>query len=255
MKKTIFTSILLGGLISLAFVIPALAASTVSLSPSSINKIERQSFSVLIKINPQSVKNYTSKIKLEYPANLLKVSSFTFGNNWMRVNQPKYDSIDNINGILIKTAGYPGGISLPKTFGTVLFYAKKAGSGVIKIANGSFVLGSANQNLLTKIASQTSFTISAPVIVSKIKGGSIKKVSVATTLQHKKEPIKKILTTTSAKKAKGIITQQHLLGSLATIWGGNNQTSILIAVIIILVLALVYFASKEWKLFQRRRKK
>ncbi|MFH1230529.1 MAG: cohesin domain-containing protein, partial [Planctomycetota bacterium] len=145
MKKTIFT-VLFGGLIALVLTAPVLAATTVSLSPASINVVEGRSFNLTVKIDPQGVKNYTAKIELKYLVDLLRVNSFTFGSNWMIVNQPGYDSIDNVNGVLVKTAGYPGGVSSQVTFGTVSFSAKKAGNGVIKMGNNSLALDATNQN-------------------------------------------------------------------------------------------------------------
>lgn len=139
------------------------AATIVSFSPVSVNVTEGQSFNLVVKVDPQSVKNYTVKLALDYPADLLKVNSFTFGTNWMPVSQTGYDSIDNTNGLLIKTAGYPGGLSSQTTFGTISFSAKKAGSGVIQVTNDSLALNATNQNLLTGTAQVSFTTNSIPV--------------------------------------------------------------------------------------------
>jgi len=162
-KKILFTiSLATLGVIVLAM--PALAATTVSLSPASVNVVSGKSFNVVVAVNPQGASNYTEKIELDYPADLLQVKSFSLGSNWMALSQTGYDLIDNTNGKLIKTAGYPGGISSSATFGTVSFYAKKAGSGVIKLGSGSLALDANNQNVLSG-APQVAFTVTAPASV------------------------------------------------------------------------------------------
>lgn len=136
-----------------------LAASTLSLVPASVNITEGESFSLRVILNPRGVNNYTTKVQLQYPPDLLETKSFTLGNGWMALSQPGYDLTDNTNGLLIKTAGYPGGISKSITFGTIFFLAKKSGEGIIKVGEDSFVLDVANQNVLTTPLAQAPFTI------------------------------------------------------------------------------------------------
>jgi len=159
--KKIFT-IILGWLGIIVLATPALAAITILLAPLSIDVTQGQSFDVVVIVNPQGVKNYTVKVELEYPVDLLEVNSFTFENGWMELSQPGYDLVDNTNGLLIKTAGYPGGVSELITFGTVLFSAKKTGEGIIKIGESSLVLDVENHNVLIGPLVQASVTIAAP---------------------------------------------------------------------------------------------
>jgi hypothetical protein len=80
----------------------------------------------------------------------------------MALTQPGYDSTDNINGVLTKTAGYPSGFSGATTFGTITFYAKKAGTGTIKIGNSSLAFESSSQSAIT--GNGTAFTVSAVTV-------------------------------------------------------------------------------------------
>jgi hypothetical protein len=162
MRKNLFTIILVmfAGAIFLAM--PAMAVTTVSLSPASVSVVSGKNFNLTIAVNPQGVNNYTGKIELNFPADLLQVNSFNFGNDWMAFPQAG-DLIDNTNGTLIKTAGYPGGISSSVTFGTVSFLAKKAGKGTIQVGNNSLALDSGNQNVLSSTLAQASVNITAPV--------------------------------------------------------------------------------------------
>ena len=147
MKKLIFVIALslFGIMVGLT---PALAVTNISFSPTSITVKQGQTFILSSSVNPKGIKNYTVKLELNYPADLLEVKSFTFGSGWMALSQPGYDSIDNANGILIKTAGYTGGLSSAASFGTISFLAKKAGSGVITVGDNSLALDSTNENVL-----------------------------------------------------------------------------------------------------------
>lgn len=165
MKKTIQKSALTSIVTILgafAFAIPVMAATTASLSPAVVNITPGQTFNVVVAVNPQGVSNYAEKLEIDYPADTLEVTSFTFSSNWMALTQPGYDSTDNTNGVLVKTAGYPGGFSSSLTFGTVSFHAKKAGSGIIKIGNSSLAFEANSQTVIT--GSGATFAVTAPAI-------------------------------------------------------------------------------------------
>lgn len=137
-------------------------AGTFSLSPANVSVKQGQSFNAVISLNPQGVKNYTAKIELKYPANLLEVKSFSFGDKWMPLSQTGYDLIDNVGGTMIKTAGYPGGAVSTVTFGTVSFVAKKSGNGTISVGSNSQIFDATNANVLNGL-SQISVAISTPI--------------------------------------------------------------------------------------------
>ena len=160
--KKLSLAILLGGLMSLTLAASALAATGVSFSPTNVSVKQGQTFTLTIGVNPQGVKNYTVKTELRFPADLLEVKSFSFANGWMPLSQTGYDLTDNTNGVLLKTAGYPGGLSAATTFGTVSFQAKKSGNGTISLSGNSMALDANNQNVLSGGA-QTAVAVSATV--------------------------------------------------------------------------------------------
>jgi hypothetical protein len=160
MKKPI-SIIILGLLGVLILATPALAATTVSLLPLSVEVEQGQIFNIVIGVNPQGIKNYTAKIQIQYPAEFLEAKSFTFRGGWTVLSQPGYDLIDNAKGVLVKTAGFTGGFSSPVTFGTVSFLAKKTGNGIIKVGGNSIVLDRASHNVFEDTAVQSSITITA----------------------------------------------------------------------------------------------
>jgi len=144
-KKIIITTMLL-----LAFIaMPALSATDLLFSTLSVKTDEGKSFNVAICIDPKGVKNYTAKVELKYPVDLIEITGFSFSSGWMQVAQPGYDLIDNAGGVMIKTAGYPGGVSDKKTFGNISFKAKKAGYGTISVSGNSLSLDANNQNIFS----------------------------------------------------------------------------------------------------------
>lgn len=159
MKKYILTTIVAATLIApVSFAL----ASSMAFDKATVNVNANQVFTATVSIDPQSAKNYTVKLVLDYPAETLQVTSFNFAGNWTQLNQPGYDLIDNTKGSLIKTAGYPGGFNTPKTFGTITFRALKGGSALVKVNSSSMVLDGTNQNTLTGSPS-FSVAVASPV--------------------------------------------------------------------------------------------
>ena len=165
-KKIIQTKIItiLG---MLAFALPVMAATTASLSPASINVVAGKSFTVTVAVDPQGTKNYAEKLEVDFPAANLQVSSFTLGSNWMALTESGYDSTDNTNGVLIKTAGYTGGITGPTTFGTITFTALKSGSGNITVGNNSLAFQVSSQTTIT--GTGTAFNVSINTVAPTTK--------------------------------------------------------------------------------------
>ncbi len=160
MKKTFLTILISLSALAISTA-PALAATTISFEPTAINATAGQNFNLAVAVNP-SEKIYTTKIELNYPADLLEVKSFSLGSNWMALTQSGYDSIDNIGGTMIKTGGYPGGLASAANFGTISFSAKKAGSGTISLGTASLALNSQSQNVISG-APQATVSITAAV--------------------------------------------------------------------------------------------
>lgn len=131
----------------------ALAANDFSFSlPGGTAYKVGNTFSANIMISPAE-KVYTAKAQVNYPANLLKIESFTFNSNWMPLSQPGYDSIDNVNGLMIKTAGYPGGVNSQVVLGTAVFRVLNSGNANLKFTSESLVLNANNANVAGTLAS------------------------------------------------------------------------------------------------------
>ena len=177
MKKSAITGIITA-LGIMAFAIPAFAATAVTLSPSSLKVSAGQSFNVVVNVTPNGTKDYAEKIEVDYPSDTLEVSSFTLGNSGMALNQTGYDVTDNANGVLIKTAGYTSGVSSQTLFGTIMFRATKAGSGVIKIGGQSMAFQAGGQSAIT--GSDATFTVGAATVAPKAVSDTTTLVPVTT---------------------------------------------------------------------------
>ncbi len=159
MIKTFLKSILIGlGL----FFAPLAFASTIDFSPNTVNVEPGKTFTVQVYVNPQAA-TYSAKVELKYPADLLQVSSFTIDDAWMALKQSGYDATDNINGVLLKSGGYPGGFSAKTLFGTVIFSAVKDGSATISVGSNTNIPNASNVNTLTASPS-VAVSIVSPVI-------------------------------------------------------------------------------------------
>ncbi len=123
-------------------------ASTFYLEEKNISVLENEDFFLDIIIDSENSKSFTLSAGIFYPVSFLEINSFSFSLGWIRAMGDEYDLIDNENGILIKTAGWPSGILEKKVFGTINFKAKKEGEVSIERKKDSFVLDEENNNII-----------------------------------------------------------------------------------------------------------
>ncbi len=244
MNKKIFSLILVG----LVFGITAFAATIISLSPANISVKQGQNFNLAVSVNPQSVKNYTVKLEMKYPADILEVKSFSFDDAWSQLKQPGYDLIDNAGGTLIKTAGYPGGFTSGASFGTIVFKAKKSGDAVIQITGNSLALNADNQNIIGGLPVETLVTIT-PVAPLEEQEETEEIIPVTESL-----PEEKATTTEQAQQQLPEISVIEgpnpflaTISNFITLGTGNNIVGVVVILIIgsILYLAYSYFVRKK----------
>jgi hypothetical protein len=233
----------------------ALAASF-SLSPSQSTLKPGQSFSVVVSVVPSSDKIYTSKVNLKYPAELLEVTSFSFASGWSPLSQPGYDTVDNTAGSLTKTAGYPGGLSSSKTFGTVTFKVKKEGNAKISVSSSSALYDENSEDVLSGSASSV-FTISAPTIApapvsspAPKPDSEIKRLPVKTITKFLAEDKTDITEATSREATTTSTSTQDDLENVASISESGDYRDVLVLILTIIVSFILGFLvgrkSKNW---------
>lgn len=165
MKNIIYKSLVLS--VGFLFLVSPLCVFAVGFlfSPGSGSYETNRTFSVAVFANPQGNNIYTVKVELKYPANLLSVESFNFSDEWLPLRKPGHDLIDNDMGILIKTAGFPGGFSSQTKLGDVVFRTKSSGTANVSIGGDSMTLDANNNNVFDNVLTRANFFVSGPQII------------------------------------------------------------------------------------------
>lgn len=96
-----------------------------------------QIINVNLEVEPESSGAvYTVSANLVYDPSKLEFVSATFGPEWLELNQKELFVTDTINGLIIRTAGYPNGFLGTAGFVKYKFRAKKTGDTRILVASG-----------------------------------------------------------------------------------------------------------------------
>ncbi len=221
-----------------------LAMTTVSLSPVSVNVEEGQTFNLIVSVNSQIVKGYMVKLEIKFPADILEVESFNFGNSWMPLTQTGYNLTDNTNGVLIKTAGYPGGLISQVDFGTIVFKAKKSGVGTVKVTENSQALNIESLNVISGLPTTASITITQ-VISPTSETQAQPKTQPKTTV-----PSLPVTEEQTAQPAAQTATQNSLvatIGGFLTLGTGSVWLGILVGLIILAIIIYAIYLIRKRK--------
>ncbi len=223
----------------------ASAMTTVSLSPVSVSVEEGQTFNLAVSVNSQVVKSYMVKSEIKFPSDILEIESFNFGNNWIPLTQTGYNLIDNTNGVLIKTAGYPGGLSSQADFGTIVFKAKKNGTGAVQVTGNSLALNADNLNVISGLPITASITITQ-VISPTLETQTQSKTTVKPITEVNIVPSLPITQEQTAQPAEiPQTTAQNSLaatiGGFLTLGTGSVWVGILVGLIILAIIAYAIY--------------
>lgn len=248
MKKISIASFALITLLgTVLFALPASAATTASIAPAKVNVATGQQFNVVVSVDPKGMSNFAEQLQVKYPAELLQVTSFNIGSNWMSLTQPGYDSVDNTNGILIKTAGYAGGITSQTPFGTITFTAKKSGSGSIEIGNGSQAFEKSGQTMIT--GAGASVVIKASVVVPTVTPSTSAKKNTAP-VSNDLTPVTtingQVVATTTAQEVAAAVAASQVAAVDVAVSSGSGSIWLWVLVIVVLISVLyIIFRRKK----------
>ena len=230
MKKYILITTVAGVFLGIS----ALAATSITLSPTTVSVSAGQTFTTSVSVNPQGVKNSTVGLKLNYPADLLEVQSFPFDGQWMALSQPGYYLTDNTNGVLIRTAGYPKGFSSDTHFGTITFLAKKTGVGVVEVVSGTSAFDQANTNV---------FAGSSQVNVSVITPVATVTPTPSATVSESPAP-----SPSSEPSADLSLQQATILGGIGNVFGlGTGNWIVALVLILAIAYGAYWFVKRKFK--------
>ena len=224
----------------------AVTISSLSISPTTVSVTKGQTFTVSISLNPAGSPNYTTKVVLDYPASLVRLDSFVFAGGWMPLSQPEYDLIDNVGGKMIKTGGYPGGISSFGLFGTASFSSLGSGTGNISASLDSFSLDGSNQNTLSAALPSTILSINAaaPAPTPAPAPAEEPEEEIAPESEPAEEieeiPIEETIPIpVTTPRPKGQATVIGSIGNILTIGTGNVWIGIFVGLVLLAVIAQI----------------
>ncbi|MFT5436631.1 MAG: hypothetical protein ACI840_001279 [Ulvibacter sp.] len=162
--------------ILLLFPLNVFSEARVDISKNNLNFIEGKTYSIPVFIDPKGEQIFTAKIEISYPVDMIVVNSFSFNDSWIELRQPGYDLIDNANGLLIKSGGYPSGVSSKVLLGYISLRSKKSGIAELGVTDNSSVLDVNNDNILETSNSSISLNIQPKPVVEPTE--NIKKSEV-----------------------------------------------------------------------------
>ncbi len=236
--------------VAFALVLPGAAmAASVNLSPATVSVTPGKTFTVTVTAEPAGADVYTVRANVSFDPALVQVTGFALAPKWLALSMSGYDSIDNTNGMLIKTAGYPGGITAPTVFGTVTFTAKAAGTAHLSVTGQSMLLDENSKNTLSGTQGATQVTVSAPAPV-KAKTTETK-TETATKPTVKSAAVTAVATSsTSTTTATSTVATTSALAAAAGAAGASSgsTTGLWLA-----ILAVAIVAGGFW--YYRRHKK
>jgi len=99
-----------------------------------------EKINLTISVNPNGNNYDTIFTNLKFPSDLLELQNFKFGEQYS-VQSPD-NTFDNSTGIMLHSAGIPGGSNANSIFGTASFLVKKNGEATITLNPESEILSS-----------------------------------------------------------------------------------------------------------------
>ncbi len=255
-KNKIFTLLMItAGMLVIAGSVLAAADFSFALSREATYEVGN-TFRTNIVIFPAG-KIYTVKAQINYPANLLKIESFTFNSNWMPVSQPGYDVVDNNSGLLIKTAGYPGGTDSEVVLGTLKFRILNPGKATLKFASDSLILDANNANIAKSSASLDLTLTSVPVSETPAEEEKITPLTeeeISSPTEEVATPEKEAVVVLPKEKTAGEGLASALV-ALGMVTDEISQSSWKIIIVILCLIGLIIVGVKEWKKARGEKKK
>jgi hypothetical protein len=135
-------------ILALVFGVTPVSAANFSISNQYVSVKKGDTIKLVVMASSKEADSYTFKSSIDFPSDLLIASDWKWNNNWMPVEQEGYTLVNNTLGKIVKTAGYPSGLSGEEEFGVITFVAKRSGSGVISFDNdNSFILDEESGNI------------------------------------------------------------------------------------------------------------
>ena len=110
---------------------------------------------------------YTVLADLSFPTDILDVVRVEGEKVWIPLTKETYDAVDEANGVVRKTYGYPGGIATSTPVFSIVFQATAEGGGTISFTSKSNVLTADGKDVFTTAPSVPVTVVAKPVPVAE----------------------------------------------------------------------------------------
>lgn len=252
------TSVVLGLLV--VFIATPAFAATISLTPTTISVKKGETVSLSVAVDPQSVKLGLVKVALSFPANLLEATAFTLASTdeWLTPPGAGNSVTDNTNGSLIKTAGYLGGFTTTKNFGTATFRAKADGVATVAVTASSVAYNAQNANTLVGTQGSSAITVATPKAPVPAPVSTPTPTTPKTTTT-KTTPVVELTEEGAVSDEEAPVAQeptiesQPLLASVGSVGSFGTTSAITRILVTVIILALIGYAI--YAVIQRTRRK
>lgn len=229
-------------------------AASLTLNPVTVTPGVGQTFSVNITADPSGAKTYTIRANISFDPASVEFVSFSFAPKWIALSQAGYDSENNAGGVLIKTAGYPGGVTSATVFGTATFRTKSAGASTVSVTNSSLALDAGGKNLISGPQGALLVTVAAEMPKTAPAPNVTPKKEIPAVQTQTKKPTAVQVTTTAPEPVVLAATSAPAVAStaLAAVAVGFASSSGL-PIAALAIFALVIVGAGVW-FFKRRNK-
>ena len=119
--------------------------ASLTLSPAALAASSSGEFSVAI-VASAAAPIGTVEARLSFDPGAFSAERFALASGWVAVDKPGLVLLDNRKGLVVETAGYPGGFSGTTTLGVLTFKAARAGRAAIAVAGASLMLDADNRD-------------------------------------------------------------------------------------------------------------
>ncbi len=235
--------------LAIALVAVPASAATITLTPTTVNVTKGQTFTVVVNANGEGTRIYTVKSIVTYPPALLEATTMVIDAAWPLT--PPGNAINNPGGSLTYTAGFTGGFTDAKKFGTITFRAKESGNATIAVASGSAAYDAQSANKVAGAQGASAVTIAAVVTpVPTVQPVAQTQTPTGNVAQTRARPsqtaaVATVATATATDTPSTESTADSQVAATGIL--GNN------IVLALLALLAVGIAGGTWWYFNRRR--
>ncbi len=143
-----------------ALLLTALLALPFAASAASFELVAENA-AVTVYVLPQEEAVYTAKAVVAFDEKTLSVSDIKIADGWMALSQSGYDSQEN--GQIIKTAGFPGGITEKTALFSFVATKLTGGASIVAIEGTSFILNANSENVVSRL---DTLTLGTPAVAA-----------------------------------------------------------------------------------------